>query len=439
MPAGVRIGGHSFNSIETENPDMKKNNIKIKIHQSQKLNQLNVSSIKTNLALCYHADKEGLCYPTKGTLERLTGLSKRSIYRAIPSLIDAGLIREEFTNLSGVTVYRVTRRGSFIVLDAGDLSAIMDIGTKSDIIKELDRFGGGDKNPVTPPQKVVTPLSNPVTPPADSVTPYTSYTEKELTIQLELDTMKHLEQIELTTTQLNYFNALWDRYSVRPSSLWRSDNALQEFKSIFAPLQGLFSSKKNLVTELRAFDAYLLELEARRLGGFNVSYADTPFIYAGRGWLKGLKRWLEAPSPATLGEKRRKIISIYGIEVHETPITHSSPVKAPKTPSTDRQGVSAPPKASKEFTGRIEAKRWYDYMLDMTRKYQDYHERVVMVALESENWTAEEIQIIDTTPELEELALWVYCRNQNKQGHIFRDKVVRSLEDVYGYFGQGCV
>ena len=388
---------------------MKKNNVKIKIYQEEKLNQFNVSSIKTYFALCYHADKDGLCYPTKGTLERLTGLSKRSIYRAIPALIDAGVVREEFTNMSGVTVYRVTRRGAFMVLDCADLSVIMDISTKAGIIKELDRFRGGDKNSVTPDKKVVPPPTNSVPPPADSVTPYTSYREKELTIKLELDTMNHLEQIELTTTQINYFNSLWERYSVRPSSLWRSDDPLTEFKSIYGPVSSLFDGKKNLVTELRAFDAYLLELEARRLGGFNKPYSDSPFVYAGRGWLKGLKRWIEAPSPATLGEKRRQIIAYHGIKAEEVP--ENADIQPPEIKGTedaykDAYGLTIPPESVEAFHGPVEARKWVQYQIDMTRKYPDLNERVKMVSLEAEYWTEEDIRLINTIPELDNLALW---------------------------------
>ena len=396
----------SFISNVRENNPMKKNNVIIKIYQQEKLNQFNVSSIKTNLALCYHADKDGLCYPTKGTLERLTGLSKRSIYRAIPALIEAGVVREEFTNMSGVTVYRVTRKGSFMVLDCADLSAIMDINTKADIIKELDRLRGGDKNSVTPDKKVVTP-------PANSVTPYTSYREKELTIKLELDTMNHLEGIELTTTEINYFNSLWNRYSVRSSSLWRSDDPLTEFKSIYGPVATLFDGKKNLVTELRAFDAYLLELEARRLGGFNKPYSDSPFVYAGRGWLKGLKRWLEAPSPATLGEKRRQIIAYHGIkakEVHETadiqPPETKIVIKGTEKQYKDAYGLTIPPESVEDFHGPVEARKWIQYQIDAARKYPDLDERVKMVSLEAEYWTEEDIRIINTTPELDNLALW---------------------------------
>lgn len=384
---------------------MKKNNVKIKIYQQEKLNQFNVSSIKTYLALCYHADKDGLCHPTKGTLERLTGLSKRSIYRAIPALIDAGVVREEYTNMSGVTVYRVTRRGAFIVLDCADLSVIMDISTKADIIKELDRLRGGDKNSVTPDKKVVTPS-------ADSVTPYTSYTEKDNLTKLELDTMNHLEQ-KLTITEVNYFTALWERYSLRSSSLWRSDDPLTEFKSIYGPVSSLFDGKKNLITELRAFDAYLLELEARRLGGFNKPYSDSPFVYAGRGWLKGLKRWLEAPSPATLGEKRRQIIAYHGIkaeEVHETadiqPPETNIVIKGTERQYKDAYGLTIPPESVEDFDGPVEARKWIQYQIDAARKYPDLDERVKMVSLEAEYWSEEDIRIINTTPELDNLALW---------------------------------
>ena len=390
------------------NKSMKKNNVKIKIHQHEKLKSLNLSSIKTKLALCYFTDKQGLCYPTKGTLEDLTGMSKRSIYRAFPSLIEAGLVREEFTNMSGVTVYRVTRRGSFIVLDAADLSALMDISTKAEIIKELDRLQGGYKNSVTPP-------SDSVTPPADSVTPYTSYREKELTYELELQDMKHMEGKEavLTATEKKCFCSLWSRWSTRSSSMWRSDNAVEEFTGIYRSVKSLFAGKKNLTTEIRAFDAYLLELEARRLGGYNRPYSDSPFIYAGRGWVKGLKRWLEAPTPATLNERRRQVIQIYGIKVEEPsqqdqiePVKSKIAVNRDEGAYKDKYGLTIPPRSVEEFTGRIEAREWVKYQLDMIADYPDLQERVDKVRLDAVYWTDEQIKIIQTTPELDHLALW---------------------------------
>jgi len=403
--------------------NMKKNNVKIKIYQSQKLNDLNVSAIKTNLALCYHADKEGLCYPTKKTLERLTGMSKRSIYRAITALIDAALIREEFTNMSGVTVYRVTRRGSFLVMDCADISAMMDITGKDEIIRALDslrascqNFVTPDKNSVTPKDNSVTPDKNSVTPEADSVTPYTSYREKDLTLELELDTMKHLEPIKLTVTEEDYFNSLWKRYSERPSSLWRSDNALEEFKGIYSPVKSLFNGKKNLVTELRAFDAYLLELEAKRTGKFNPEYQGAPFIYAGRGWLKGLTRWLEAPTPATLGQKRRQIISVYGIKVKRVETirkTEKAPERHDKGPRKDIYGLTMPPRSLEAFTGCSRSSKWVEYMLDMIQKYPDLNDRVNRVSLDAVYWTEEDKKIIKDTPELDYLDLWGYFTPEN--------------------------
>jgi hypothetical protein len=42
----------------------------------------------------------------------------------------------------------------------------------------------------------------------------------------------------------------------------------------------------------------------------------------------------------------------------------------------------------------------------MIRKYPDLNERVKMVSLEAEYWTEEDIRLINTIPELDNLALW---------------------------------
>lgn len=60
---------------------------------------LNYASIRLLLALCIHANKAGVCWPTRQTLGRHISRSQSAVYRSLQRLIEAGYVRRlEFRN-----------------------------------------------------------------------------------------------------------------------------------------------------------------------------------------------------------------------------------------------------------------------------------------------------------------------------------------------------
>ncbi len=49
----------------------------------------------TWLTLCAYADDDGICYPSKGTLSKLSGLGERTLTRGLEELKEKGWIKWE--------------------------------------------------------------------------------------------------------------------------------------------------------------------------------------------------------------------------------------------------------------------------------------------------------------------------------------------------------
>lgn len=75
------------------------------------------------VAVRLHADSDGLCYPSVTTLERLTGLNRRTVTRAIGWLVNAGIIARVKTP-GRSNVYQLTTRGSLAPSEVTQLGAI---------------------------------------------------------------------------------------------------------------------------------------------------------------------------------------------------------------------------------------------------------------------------------------------------------------------------
>ena len=92
---------------------------------------------------------------------------------------------------------------------------------------------------------------------------------------------------------------------------------------------------KDLVTELRVFDAYLMELVLKRLGSLDAEYTGIPFIFHAGGWIKGLNRWLSSKSPASITPTRQNLMNVKGIKVEAPKVTVNYDV-------TENEAVKAP-------------------------------------------------------------------------------------------------
>ena len=394
------------------------NNQVYKVYQIQILVNLNKSSILTYLALSVHAAKDDTSSPCIAFLEGDTGLARRSIFRALTTLKEAGLIKSNGER-DGVTIYKLQREGSFIVLNKSELSNLKGL-SKSALTSYLRR---GDKKLAPPKQKNGTPLK--MAPPSDKK--MTPNKDNNNNYNYNLVNVKESKTVTpqnvtppkgLTVTQHKTFNVLYDKWSSSPYSRWVSQDPVKDFLSIVETNKAVLKHK-DLATELRVFDAYLMELVIKRLGSLDSDYSGTPFIFHGKGWLKGLNRWLSSKTPASMTSSRQNLIHTKGIEDFSPKKTVQYDVEeneAIKAPRIDSKGVQYPSGAKdrlESFTGCPRTLGWLEYLVDKEARFPIYEDRVNYIARHAEKFTADQISFIESNPALDTLALFVHFRPSN--------------------------
>jgi len=394
----------------------KSNNRVYKIHQIQNCLGLSKGAMLIYNCLCRAANEEGLASPSIANIEIETGIGRRSIFRNLLQLKGQGLIRQE-GEIDGVTIYRVTRRGSFVLCPFDTLDKIKTL-PKAHIINYFEKMS-------PPPEEKVTPQKQENdTPKEEKKSPNIELT-KELTINSIVNVKekksppkKVTPPEELTLTEFNAFIALWDRYSAAPISKWTSPDPVKEFLDIVkknaVPLQ-----KKDLTTEIRVLDAYLLELRYKRLKSYDSVYKGSPIIYHGKGWLKCLDRWLSSKNPASITPQRRSIISRYGIKIEEEESTPKEPQKQAipqrpvKAPTNDSKALEYPSTAREQIervTGCNMTLKWLRYLLSKEAQFPNYEERANHIMREAMDFDEQEIEFIVRSDALIDLAILVEMR-----------------------------
>ena len=211
---------------------------------------------------------------------------------------------------------------------------------------------------------------------------------------------------------------MFSKWANSPYSRCISDDPGKEFKSILDANKQVLKHK-DLVTELRVFDAYLMELVLKRLSSLDAEYSGTPFIFHGKGWLKGLNRWLSSKSPASITSSRQNLMHAKGIKVK----TPSKPVnydvtenEAIKAPLSDSKGVQYPSGAGdllKTFTGCSRTLGWLNYLVDKEERFPVYEDRFNFIARHAEKFSADQIAFIESNRHLKDLALYIHFRPSN--------------------------
>lgn len=393
-------------------------NLVFKVYQIQILASLTKSSILAYLALSLHAAKDDTSSPCIAYLEDDTGLSRRTIFRALTSLKEAGLITAKGER-DGVTVYKLKREGRFIVINQSELSSLKSL-SKSALASYLRR---GDKKMSPPNQKIVTPPK--MSPPNDKkMTPIIDNNNNyNLTIvnvkESQNDTPKNVTPPKgLTLTEYKTFNLLYSKWSNSPYSRWVSEDPVKELVSIISENKPALKNK-DLAKELRVFDAYLMELVIKRLGSMNAEYEGTPFIFHGKGWLKGLSRWLSSKSPASITPVRQNLMHSHGIKdlTPKKTINYDVIEKEPlESPRIDSSGVTYPSRAGdllESFTGCNRTLGWLRYLVDKEERFPVYEDRLNYIARHAEKFSPDQIAFINSNKDLADLALYIHFRPSN--------------------------
>ena len=394
------------------------NNKVFKIHQMQICLGLSKGSILTYCALCRAADKEGLSSPSIANMELDTGIARRSIFRNLLQLKGQNLIRQEGEK-DGVTIYRVTRRGAFVLCPWNTLDEIKTL-SKARIIAHLEKMSPPTQKNVTPQkQENDTPKREKMAPIIDN---YKLTTNSIVNVKEKVSPPKNdTPPQELTITEFNAFNALWNRYSADPVSMWTSPDPVKEFLSILKTHKGVLK-KKDLTTEIRVLDAYMLELRYKRLKSYDSPYKGSPIIYHGKGWLKCLDRWLSSKNPASITPQRRSIISTYGIQFEEmdTPPVEApkqaipqKPVKAPTKASSALEYPSTAKKELERATGCNTLTKWLRYMVSKEKEFPNYEERANFIMRDAMSFDEKDIEFIMRSDVLLDLASLVSLRPSN--------------------------
>lgn len=394
-------------------------NRQFKCHQIEISLGLSKGCILLYLCLCRAADKDGISSPSVANMEIDTGIARRSIFRNLLTLKSNGLIRQEGEK-DGVTVYRVTRRNSFVLLPYDTLQILSPL-TKGTIIKELTKMSPPKQKNVTPKQENDTPKEEKMSPIIDNITNnYNSI----VNVKEKVSPPKNVTPPQcLTITEFNAFNALWDRWSASPVSKWTSPDPVTEFVKIVKSNATVLKNK-DLTTELCVLDAYLLELRYKRLNSFDSEYKGSPIIYHGKGWIKCIDRWLSSKKPASITEKRRAIISRYGITFvkSQTPSNTApkqqstqKPVESSRIDSDEATYVSTAKQTLEAFTGCNMERQWLQYIVRKEAQFPIYEERANYIMRDAMNFTASQIEFIESKPSLIDLAILVSLRPSNAQ------------------------